>query len=355
MSPPSTFADNLIAWQRVHGRHDLPWQGTRDAYRIWVSEIMLQQTQVSTVVPYYRRFMARFADVATLAAADEDAVLAHWSGLGYYSRARNLHAAAKAICALHGGVFPDELKAAVALPGIGRSTASAILAFAYGARLPILDGNVKRVLARCFGIRGFPGESAVEAALWQQAERLLPAQDIEAYTQGLMDLGASLCTRRAPRCGDCPVSGCCEALRRDAIAELPTPRPRRAVPHRRTTMLVLQRESRVLLEKRPAPGIWGGLWCLPEIAPDEDPVGASAARYGVEAVAAQPMRPVEHAFTHFRLTITPARLAVAAVVSTAEEPGRRWWSLEEARNAGLPAPVRRILERLSAEKTALRS
>jgi A/G-specific adenine glycosylase len=342
-----TFAEDLIAWQRTHGRHDLPWQGTRDAYRIWVSEIMLQQTQVATVIPYYQRFMARFADVRALAAAHEDEVLAHWSGLGYYSRARNLHAAAQRICALHGGEFPRDLDAAVDLPGIGRSTASAILAFAYGARLAILDGNVKRVLARCFGIRGFPGESAVEAALWRRAESLLPERDIEAYTQAVMDLGASICTRRAPRCNACPVSADCEALRRDLVDELPTPRPRREIPHRRTTMLVLEKDGAVLLEKRPAPGIWGGLWCLPEIGAEEDPLSA-AVRLGLSADDAETLRPVKHAFTHFHLTITPARLKIGAATAAVAEPGRRWWLLEEARRAGLPAPVRRILERLSA-------
>jgi A/G-specific adenine glycosylase len=342
-----TFAENLTAWQRVHGRNDLPWQGTRDAYRIWVSEIMLQQTQVATVIPYYERFMARFPDVAALAEAPEDDVLAHWSGLGYYSRARNLHAAAAKICAVHGGVFPNDLAAVIALPGIGRSTASAILVFAFGARLAILDGNVKRVLARCFGIRGYPGEASVAAELWRRAEALLPDSDIEAYTQGLMDLGASVCARRAPRCDACPVRRHCVARRTGTISALPAPRPRREVPHRETTMLVLQRDREVLLEKRPAPGIWGGLWCLPEIAPGEDPVGASASRFGVKAEAAGLMGAVEHAFTHFRLTITPARLTVAAAPAAAGEPGRRWWPLDEARGAGLPAPVRRILEQLS--------
>ncbi len=340
-----TFADDLIAWQRVHGRHDLPWQGTRDAYRIWVSEIMLQQTQVATVIPYYQRFMARFPDVATLARAPIDDVLAYWSGLGYYSRARNLHAAAGELGARHDGVFPRDLGAATALPGIGRSTASAILVFAYGARLAILDGNVKRVLTRCFGIRGYPGESAVAAKLWQQAERSLPSSDIESYTQGLMDLGAGICIRRAPRCDACPVREGCEARLAGAVNELPTPRPRRELPHRRTTMLVLQREREVLLEKRPAAGIWGGLWCLPEIAPDEDPLAASATRFGVQAHAGVTMPAVEHAFTHFKLTITPQRLTVARSFA-AEEPGRRWWPLDEARRTGLPAPVRRILERL---------
>jgi A/G-specific adenine glycosylase len=342
-----TFAQELIAWQRVHGRHDLPWQGTRDAYRIWVSEIMLQQTQVSTVIPYYLRFMDRFPDVSVLAQAAEDDVLAHWSGLGYYSRARNLHAAARLVCERHGGSMPRDIEAVTALPGIGRSTAAAIVVFAYGERHAILDGNVKRVLARCFGIRGDAGESVVSAALWRQAETLLPESDLEAYTQGLMDLGASLCVRRAPRCDKCPLQQRCVALQMGTVDELPTPRPRRAVPHRATTMLVLEREGQVLLEKRPAPGIWGGLWCFPEIASGEDAVQVSAMRFGFDVSAGEMMPAVEHGFTHFRLTITPQRLYVKSSSANVSEPGRQWWSLADARAAGLPAPVRRILSRLS--------
>jgi A/G-specific adenine glycosylase len=234
-----------------------------------------------------------------------------------------------------------------ALPGIGRSTAAAIVVFAYGERHAILDGNVKRVLARCFGIRGDAGESVVSAALWRQAETLLPESDLEAYTQGLMDLGASLCVRRAPRCDKCPLQQRCVALQMGTVDELPTPRPRRAVPHRATTMLVLEREGQVLLEKRPAPGIWGGLWCFPEIASGEDAVQVSAMRFGFDVSAGEMMPAVEHGFTHFRLTITPQRLSVKSSSAKVSEPGRQWWSLADARAAGLPAPVRRILSRLS--------
>jgi len=342
-----TFAEDLIAWQRTHGRHDLPWQRTQDAYRIWVSEIMLQQTQVSTVIPYYTRFMDRFPDVRALASAAEDDVLAHWSGLGYYSRARNLHAAAQLVCKRHDGSMPRDIDAVTALPGIGRSTAAAIIVFAYGGRHAILDGNVKRVLARCFGIRGYAGESAVSAALWRQAETLLPDSDIEAYTQGLMDLGATVCVRRAPRCEECALRLRCIALQTGTVNELPTPRPRRAVPHRTTTMLVLEREGEVLLEKRPAPGIWGGLWCFPEIASGEDAVQASAMRFGFDVTAGEIMPAVEHGFTHFKLTITPQRLRVTGASASVCEPGRQWLTLADARAAGLPAPVRRILSQLS--------
>jgi len=261
----SDFARRVIDWQRSHGRSDLPWQGTRDPYAIWLSEIMLQQTQVATVVPYYLRFRARFPDLGSLAAADEDAVLRLWSGLGYYSRARNLHRAAQAVVTQHAGAFPRELADIEALPGIGRSTAAAIAGFAFGARAAILDGNVKRVLARHFAIEGFPGERAVEQRLWQLAESLLPAKDIEPYIQGLMDLGATVCTTRAPQCARCPVRASCAALAQNRVAELPAPRPRRVVPHRRTAMLVLRREGDVLLQKRPAVGVWSRLWCFPEI------------------------------------------------------------------------------------------
>jgi A/G-specific adenine glycosylase len=347
MSPMSTFAVDLIEWQRVHGRHDLPWQGTRDPYRIWVSEVMLQQTQVAIVIPYYQRFLARFPDIASLANAPLDEVLALWSGLGYYSRARNLHAAAVEIRASHDGVFPMHFEAVVGLPGIGRSTASAILVFARGARLPILDGNVKRVLARCFGIAGYPGESAVAARLWHESEALLPRENVEAYTQALMDLGAAICVRRSPLCDRCPVRRRCVARRTGAVHELPMPRPRRPLPHRSTTMLVLRRGHDVLLEKRPPAGVWGGLWCFPEIASDDDPVRTSAERFGIAAVARHRLAPVEHAFTHFRLTITALCMDVERGQSAMHEAGSAWWPLRDAARAALPAPVRRIVQALS--------
>ena len=246
----AAFAPALIAWQKKHGRHDLPWQNTRDAYAVWLSEIMLQQTQVSAVIPYYRRFLERFPTIAALAAAPADDVLALWSGLGYYSRARNLHRAAQQVVAEHGGHFPQSQEAVMALPGIGRSTAAAILVFAFGKRGAILDGNVKRVLARVRGITGYPGDSAVAAKLWEEAERLLPKTGLRAYTQGLMDLGATVCARRNPRCTECPAQALCIAHRGGRTAELPTPKPRKALPQRRTLMLILQRAGEVLLEKR---------------------------------------------------------------------------------------------------------
>ena len=252
------FSADLVAWQRQHGRHDLPWQNTRDAYRIWLSEIMLQQTQVSTVIPYYQRFLERFPDVASLAATDLDEVLRLWSGLGYYSRARNLHAAAKAVMSGHGGRFPDNREALESLPGIGRSTAAAIAAFAYGRREAILDGNVKRVLARCFAVPGYPGDKAVMDRLWTLAESLLPDEGIEAYTQGLMDIGATVCLRK-PECQRCPLRGHCMAYQQGNAADYPAPRPKKEVRVRAVGMLVLVNEGKVLLARRPPTGVWANL------------------------------------------------------------------------------------------------
>src|SRR5215212_8230498 len=269
------FADQLVRWQRRHGRHDLPWQGTTDPYRIWLSEVMLQQTQVSTVVPYYGRFLAKYPTVQALAAASEEHVLQLWSGLGYYARGRNLHKAARVI-ARNG--FPRRASEIAELPGVGRSTAAAIAAFAYGERAAILDGNVKRVLARCFLLTD-------KEEMWRQAEALLPRRDIPAYTQALMDLGAAICTRVKPHCQACPVAQSCQARKSGRIGEFPPAREARPLPQRETTWLVLRRNGAVLVEQRPSPGIWGGLWCFPELK-GRRPRGARA------------LEPIEHGFTH---------------------------------------------------------
>ena len=276
------FASALVAWQRRHGRKGLPWQGTRDPYRIWLSEVMLQQTQVAAVIPYYERFLRKFPTVDTLARADQDDVLRLWSGLGYYARGRNLHAAAREIA--RQGEFPDTQKEISELPGVGRSTAAAIAVFAFGRRAAILDGNAKRVLARFFG---------VENPTWELAERCLPTKNVATYTQALMDLGAMVCTRSRPACADCPVKPRCVARRAGRTAELPAPRPRKPVPVKRTTWLVLRRNNEVLLERRPAPGIWGGLWCFPECDAEEVTNDARA------------LEPIEHGFTHFACAFSP--------------------------------------------------
>jgi A/G-specific adenine glycosylase len=357
-----TFADALVDWQRRAGRHDLPWQRTRDPYRIWVSEIMLQQTQVSTVLGYYARFLASYPDVAALAAAPIDDVLRHWSGLGYYSRARNLHAAARALADLHGGAFPTDPEALEALPGIGRSTAAAIAAFSSGTRVPILDGNVKRVLCRVFGVEGFPGERAVEQRLWALAAREMPEAGegrIETYTQALMDLGATVCVRTKPRCDACPVAERCVARAQGRVDALPAPRPARAVGTRGAHWALVRAGDAVLLERRTASGLWGGLWSLPEVvAPGEavtpDAVDADSVaawvrvRLGLDADAAAvaPLGDVRHAFTHFRLR---ARVWSMRVEPSAAAPADHLWlALGDAADAPLPRPVKVLLTGLAA-------
>ena len=339
-------ASRIVAWQKKHGRHDLPWQGTRDPYAIWVSEIMLQQTQVATVIPYYNRFIARLPDLAALAAAPLDDVMRLWSGLGYYSRARNLHRAAQMMMSAHGGRFPRSVNEVAALPGVGRSTAAAICVFAFGQRHAILDGNVKRVLARLRGIKGYPGTKRVADRLWQEAEQMLPRRGAQPYTQGLMDLGATVCVSRKPRCEACPVRADCVAVRRGWVAKLPAARPRKPLPRRRAILLALTRGGEVLLEKRPPAGIWGGMWSLPETARKADIAASCLKRFGARVIEIESLPPIAHGFTHFKLEIQPLRLRVSALVPQAAEPGVVWLPLEEARGAAIPAPVKRILAAL---------
>ena len=342
---PSPFAGRVVRWQRSHGRHDLPWQGTRDAYRIWLSEIMLQQTQVSTVIPYYQRFLGRFPDVGALAAASDDEVMALWSGLGYYARARNLHRAAREVVARFDGKFPTTFEALSSLPGVGRSTAGAIAAFAGGERRAILDGNVRRVLARHAGVPGDPMSSATLAALWEVADSRLPGKDIEGYTQGMMDLGADVCTVRKPACLVCPVNVDCIARLENRIDELPGKRLRAAPKRKRIAMLVAISRGEVLLEKRPPAGIWGGLWSLPEAPVDADPANAIR-EWGITAAQVSPIAPFEHAFTHFTLEVAPWRIDVRKARPLAAERGATWLSLSELSGAALPSPVRKLLQRL---------
>ena len=337
------FARKVIAWQLREGRHDLPWQGGRDPYRIWVSEIMLQQTQVAAVIPYFLRFMEKFYDVASLASAPDDDVMRLWAGLGYYARARNLHRAAQQIVEIHGGVFPRDFAAILALPGIGRSTAAAISAFAFGARDAILDGNVKRVFARQFGVEGDVRAKLVEEKLWSLAEQKLPRTKIEIYTQGLMDLGATICTRTQPVCLLCPVRAGCVAFNEGRVEELPERSAKRETPHRQTRMLVLISGGEVLLEKRPPRGIWGGLWCLPELPVEDDVFTVLHQRYGLKGRVVQELVRVEHGFTHYSLSIFPLEIAVRLAGPNTLKPGFMWVNLEEAESAAIPAPVKRIL------------
>jgi A/G-specific adenine glycosylase len=346
MSFEAEYAARLLAWFDRHGRHDLPWQHPRTPYRVWLSEIMLQQTQVAVVVPYFERFVQALPDLPSLAAAPEDQVLALWSGLGYYARARNLHAAAKHCVAMHGGDLPRDLPALIALPGIGRSTAGAILAQAWGDPAPILDGNVKRVLCRLYGIEGWPGMPAVEKRLWAIAERLLPAARLADYTQAQMDFGATLCTRADPACAICPMQDGCVALREGRVSSLPSPKPGRALPEREACMLVIEdAECRVLLQRRPPTGVWASLWSLPE-QPD-----VAAARDWFDAHAdgdfdaAHAGDAILHGFSHYRLRIHPRRIAgVRARSAVGDNPGLRWAARTELPAIALPAPVRRLLE-----------
>ncbi|MFJ2986874.1 A/G-specific adenine glycosylase [Collimonas sp. NPDC087041] len=340
-----SFSATVIAWQKKHGRHALPWQQTRDAYRVWLSEIMLQQTQVSAVIPYYQRFLSSFPDVQSLAAAPSEEVMAHWSGLGYYTRARNLHRCAQRVVAEHGGVFPRDPALLQDLPGIGRSTAAAIAAFSYGVRAAILDGNVKRVFARVFGIDGFPGSKPIEDAMWRRAVALLPEQGVESYTQGLMDLGATLCVRGKPSCNTCPLAQRCVALATDRVGQLPERKPKKAIPERQTSMLVIVDQRHVLLEQRPDSGIWGGLLSLPEIA-SGDNVDAAVARATAsigEVSSCEALQPFTHVFTHFKLQISPFQIALARRADGVAEAGQVWYPAERLADAPLPAPVKKLL------------
>jgi A/G-specific adenine glycosylase len=341
------FSARIVRWQRTHGRHGLPWQGTRDAYRIWLAEIMLQQTQVATVIPYYERFVARFPAVADLAAAPEDDVLALWSGLGYYARARNLQRAAGEVVARFGGRFPTTFDELVKLPGIGRSTAGAIAAFASGERRAILDGNVRRVLARHAAVGGDPAGAATLARLWAEAEARMPPRDVASYTQGMMDLGAAICLPRKPLCLLCPVNADCIARLEERIEELPGRRVRAAVRRKRIAMLVVLSGGEVLLEKRPPSGIWGGLWSLPETDVASPPAEALEREWGLKASKVEALAPFEHAFTHFTLEVEPWRIRVRKASALAEGKSATWLPLADIAGAALPSPVRKLLARIS--------
>ena len=330
-----------MRWQRRHGRHGLPWQGTRDPYRVWLSEVMLQQTQVATVVGYYDRFLQRFPSVADLAAAPLDDVLALWSGLGYYSRARNLHRCAQAVVGLHGGVFPASSQALQGLPGIGRSTAAAIAAFCFAERVAILDGNVKRVLGRALGFEGDLSLAREHERLWQQAQALLPVRGVETYTQGLMDLGATLCTIRSPACERCPLAADCVARASGEPQRFPVKTRQLKRSRRENALLLLVHRRRIWLVQRPGEGVWGGLWTLPEF-PSVAALAELSARWPGEG---KWLPTVQHALTHFDWTLHPLRWQWGGrrAPDAAQLPAGRWVALDEALALGLPAPVRRLL------------
>ena len=344
-----TFADRLLQWFDHSGRHDLPWQHPRSPYRVWLSEIMLQQTQVQTVIPYFERFMRELPDLRALAAADPDRVITLWAGLGYYARARNLHKAAQICVEQHNGQLPDEFDALAALPGIGRSTAGAILAQAHGQRFAILDGNVKRTLCRYHGIDGWPGGSAVEKILWELAESHLPETRLSDYTQAIMDFGATLCTRSDPSCVLCPMQKDCVALREGRIQDLPQSKPGKPLPERRTMMLVLRDDgNRVLLVRRPPTGVWSSMWSLPEVA-DHDEARSFIAIHSQSSFDANtPLDRIEHGFSHYKLHISPLLWNNAQPAARiGDNDGMRWHDLRALDEVGLPAPVRKLLVTLA--------
>jgi A/G-specific adenine glycosylase len=344
-----TLAETLIAWHARHGRHDLPWQRERTPYRVWVSEIMLQQTQVATVIGYYQRFMRQMPSLAHLAAASIDEVLHLWSGLGYYSRARNLHRAAQILVDEYGGRFPERVEELVKLPGIGRSTAAAIVSLSFNERATILDGNVKRVLARHFAIDGATNDPQVEQQLWQCADGCTPHADVATYTQAIMDFGATLCTRSDPLCMHCPLQMSCVAFSQGRVKQLPTPRKRADRPSRQVVMLLaVDKDGQVLLQRRPPHGIWGGLWSPPEFDSAE-----AAAQFCRSTFSALPeeslqMDPLLHAFTHFDLTITPLRVRWQRPVSTIEVDGALWYNARDPARVGLPAPIATLISRVES-------
>ncbi len=342
----SALSDAVIRWQKEHGRHDLPWQNTQDPYAIWVSEIMLQQTQVSAVIGYYANFMARFPSIAALAEASQEEVLQYWSGLGYYSRARNLHHAAQIIVDDFNGRFPQLFEDIISLPGIGRSTAAAISTFALNKPQPILDGNVKRVFARYFLLEGWTGSPAIQNKLWSIAEQENPVEDAIAYTQGLMDLGSLICTRSKPKCAQCPLNVNCKALAHHKTNTLPSPKPKKVLPQKETTMLIIRMGKEVLLEKRPQKGIWAGLWSLPEINMNTIAPEAAKQQFGLETESEETLPIVNHAFTHYKLAITPQPLTVI-ITSKLTTPNAVWMLIEDAIGGAIPTPVRNILLKLT--------
>ncbi|MEM7193992.1 MAG: A/G-specific adenine glycosylase [Pseudomonadota bacterium] len=347
----TSFAQKLLSWFANHGRHHLPWQIDRDPYKVWLSEIMLQQTQVATVIPYFERFLQRFPDIQSLADADTDDVMALWSGLGYYARARNLQKAARQIVDHHNGKFPQDIDDVTALSGIGQSTAGAILAFCFEQRHPILDGNVKRVLCRQRAVHGYPGETRIARQLWSVADQLTPAERVSDYTQAIMDLGATVCTRRKPLCIACPVADSCEALAAGEVDALPTPKSRKPKPIHEWQMLVFRNhDGKILLQRRPPVGIWGGLWC-PPVADHQD-VGTDGFstrqwardQLGIEIRSERKLDSFTHAFSHFGISVSPvevSRMCIKPAIRDGQD--RIWIEPNGLEDFGLPAPVRRFL------------
>ena len=342
----NNIADPLLAWWDQHGRHDLPWQNNPTPYRVWVSEIMLQQTQVATVEGYFDRFMESFPDVSALANASQDDVLHHWSGLGYYSRARNLHKAAQQIVTEHAGELPETLEELLELAGIGPSTAGAILSLSMNQRQPILDGNVKRVLARVFCVEGWTGSTANLKRLWELTEVVTPQARVANYTQAIMDLGATLCTRSRPRCEDCPLQSGCEAFANERVSEIPASKPKKTKPRRATVMLMaVSNNGEILLEKRPQTGIWGGLWSFPELGSEDEVAGWCQQRFARPPVEQQTWPVVAHSFSHFDLDMTPVEVQLEVLPAEVMDGERwLWYNTRTPASIGLAAPVAKLLK-----------
>lgn len=341
----NSFSSRLIKWHKKHGRHDLPWQQQPAPYPVWISEIMLQQTQVNTVIPYYLRFMQAFPEITNLAKADIDEVLHLWSGLGYYARARNIHKSAQIIHNIYQGKFPSTYEQLIALPGIGRSTAGAILAMAYNQPFPILDGNVKRVLSRYHAIEGWPGHRQIEDKLWSMAIKHLPGIEVADYTQAIMDLGATLCVKQAPRCNVCPVQHDCMAYNAGTQSNYPSPRPKKLLPLRKTVFILLEnKEGKILLERRPATGIWGGLWCFPEISVKGIMNESLRKKYQIQVTIKDTLQTFVHTFTHFQLEIRPVRVYLnSGEDSLIGKDNLCWYDPFEENKLGLPSPVQKLI------------
>ncbi|RBP53503.1 A/G-specific adenine glycosylase [Arenicella xantha] len=334
------ITDTLVDWHASHGRHDLPWQNTRDAYRIWLSEIMLQQTQVTTVIPYYERFLQRFPNVTALAEAATDEVLHLWTGLGYYARARNLHKTAQIVTQQYNGKFPTDIDDVIALPGIGKSTAGAILAFSEHQPHAILDGNVKRVLARFYAVEGWYGNKAVEKQLWQLAQANTPSSNVHIYTQAIMDFGATLCSRSKPNCAACPLQTNCKAFAQSRVTELPHGKPKTTKPTKQTVMLLIKNsDDEFLLQQNPPSGIWGGLWCPPQVneAQTEHHIG------NVTATPLETLPMLKHTFSHYTLEITPVLCRAEHRANIVAENTHIWYKPESNQALGLAAPVKKLL------------
>lgn len=349
---PDEFGRRVLEWFDAHGRKELPWKQNPTPYRVWVSEIMLQQTQVTTVVPYYRRFIERFPDIQTLAAADLDEVLSLWAGLGYYARARNLHRAAGLVRERYGSEMPLDIALLQELPGIGRSTAGAILALSAGQRQPILDGNIKRLLARFAAVSGWPGQASVLARLWELAEYYTPAERVADYTQAMMDLGALVCTPRRPNCVQCPLAMGCVAHAQNCETDFPGAKPRRDLPVRATRMLMVRSATgEILLEHRPPVGVWGGLWSFPECSLEADVVEWCREQLGLSVAVAPAWRVLRHTFSHFHLDITPVPVIVKVECAEAVLEGGRfvWYKSHDSQRLGMAAPVRSLLAALAGD------